>query len=987
MKISRKLFLSLVVLLLTFIISGLTEISYAGENFSIQKLQNQLKSNESQIRSKAAFELGKVGEPAKEFIPELIKLLNDEDKIVRINTLYTLVSIGGSEKISTSQLIELLKDPNKTVRSNTAFAVAEIGEPARKAIPDLIRLLEDPDQGVRSNSVLALGQMSETGQESIPKLVKILEDSNGSIRGNALAALKRLGGAEKVPSSQLIKLLNDSNRSVRGNAVDLLSDIKEPQKEVILKLIKLLKDPFRDVRSNAVFALGRICECGVGKEAIPELTRLLKDPYKDVRSNAASAVGNFGESAKEAIPQLLILLKEPNKKVYENAANTLGKMGKFRKEIIPQLIKLLEDSNPKTQSNAVYALGNMGESAIIIIPDLIKVLEKSDKEVSKESYFALMKISEKSREMKGYLSSSELDKAISGFEKALKLLSNDKDQYNKLNENLIALKDEQTYRSWNLVIGQFKKNPKLFFALLALLILPIAYYIVLYLSPLQLLLIPSGILGKYKVTSFLLKLKYHPKVLNAWVGKYLGSADTSVSTEKPGARILFWKNATANLHPPSSYIPIPLHIETGLHSKRCKEFPSELLQKTFSQNIARLLIYGEGGIGKTSLACKIAEFAMADAPAEQRLHKNHSLLPILIEPEQIEYELKFNKPMSIETTRQDGDSSYKTSNIVKNQPFIEAIRKQLQNLINEQSPINDELLKQLLQSGHVLIIVDRFSEMSEDARQTIDPVSETHPINALIVTSRKRETFSNIKMDVIEPLQLTGSELTEFMEAYFKREKNIPLKEQPSAHKACDNLENIVKSHGDRAIITALLAKLAAGQLLAEKPLPSSIPNLMIESLNLLNDQVDIRGHKFDNSTIRKSMQLIAWTCLQETFCPNAATLDKIVNAFENSGFNNESHSVLNYLVNELRVVERVGNEKKYVRIVHDPLAEYLAGLHLVEFYANKLSEWKKFLKRADEFENTKTQGFMLAVYDCCRVATSANIVSLFEEYICKIAE
>lgn len=627
----------------------------------------------------------------------------------------------------------------------------------------------------------------------------------------------------------------------------------------------------------------------------------------------------------------------------------------------------------------------MGESAIVAIPDLVEVLKDSDKEVSEKSATTLIEISKKSKEMQGSLSSSELDKAISGFEQALKLLANEKDKSDKIQENLTSLINEKNHRLWNLVVKQIKSHPWLL-SLLAIPVFLIVYYITLCLSPLLLLLFPSEMLGKFKIPiGLLLQLKYHPRVLNAWVSKYLSSS-TSTSTEQYGARILFWNNATANLHRPSRYIPLPLRIETNSQPRRHENLPLELLQEIFQQNTARLLIYGKGGIGKTSLACKLAESAMADEPS-QRLHKKHSLLPVLIEPEQIEYELKLNMPMPVETTRKDGDNSYKTLDTVTSQPFIEAIRKQLQNLIKEASPINDELLKQLLQSGRILVIVDRFSEMSEDARQTIDPDSKTYPINALIVTSRKRETFGNIKMALIEPLQLTGSELMRFMEEYFQKEKEVPLKQQPLLYQACNNLQNIVKLYDNRAIITVLLAKLTADQLIAGRSLPTSIPNLISNSLNLINDQFDTQGFKPTNNTICSDMQLIAWTCLQSTFRPNAATLDNVTRTLKKLDPKNEPYSKLNYLIDGLRVVERVGNEKDHIRIVHDPMAEYLAGLHLVKIYANDTNKWKNFLKRADEFEKTKTQGFMLAVYDCCRVACCENVVSLFKQHIHQIVK
>jgi HEAT repeat protein len=726
-----------------------------------------------------------------------------------------------------------------------------------------------------------------------------------------------------------------------------------------------------------------MCECGIdlGKEIIPELITLLKDPYRDVRSNAAITLRLFGESSKEAIPQLLILLKDPSRKVYRNAASTLGNMGQFRKEVISQLIGLLKNPNAEIRRNAVYALGNMGESAIIAIPDLNKALEDSDKEVRETSTIALIEVSKKLKEMQGSLSSPELNKAISGFEKTLNLLENKKDQSHKIQENLTSLANERDHRLWNLFVDKTKKDPN-FFALLILgliviPVLPIAYRITLAQSPLLLLQIPSEILGKFKIPiGFLLKLKYHPKVLNAWASKYLGS-DIHISTEQDRAKIRFWDNATAKLHHPSRYIPLPLRIETSSQSGRYESLPLELLQEIFQQNTVQLLIYGEGGIGKTSLVCKLAESVMAG----QLLHKKHALLPILIEPEQIEQELKLNKPMPIEVTKKDADNSYKTLDIDISQPFIEAIRKQLQHLINEQEPISDELLKQLLQSGHILVIIDRFSEMSENARQTITPASKTHPINALIVTSRKYETFDNFKMNVIKPLQLTGSELMRFMEAYFEKDQQVPLNQQPLLYQACDNLQNIVKVHDKRTIITVLFAKLAADQLIAKKPLPTSIPNLIINSLDLLNDQVSTQEYKPSNKTIQSDIQLIAWECLKSTFYPNTATLENITKALEKLDPENEPHQRLNYLISKLRVVEVVSSTTDQVRIFLDPMAEYLAGLHLLKMYGDSVWQWKDFMKRVDESKNDTTKEFILAVYDCCHDAGFEGIVNLFKPY------
>ncbi|PSB35633.1 hypothetical protein C7B82_00655 [Stenomitos frigidus ULC18] len=327
--------------------------------------------------------------------------------------------------------------------------------------------------------------------------------------------------------------------------------------------------------------------------------------------------------------------------------------------------------------------------------------------------------------------------------------------------------------------------------------------------------------------------------------------------------------------------------------------------------------------------------------SKKRLCAKHLMLPVLIEPELIEQEI------GVEGIKE---------------PLVEAVRKRLQDLVNEQEPIPDQLLHYLLKRGRVLVIIDRFSEMRDPIRKTVVPNSKTNPFNALIVTSRTRETPEKTTMDWLEPLQLKGSELVRFMEDYLKSQN----KKEESLLEAASQLEKIV----DNRPITAFLAKLYIDQLITvgnrSVQLPKTIPDLMISCLERLNTEIahqsDVVEVYLDNNTVCQDAKTVAWECLRYTYRPNSAKREVLLASLAGD----DPVSRLNYLEKSLRIVETVGEEQSRVRFTLDPLAEYLAGLYLIEQYKNNLTLWQDFLKTADTFTPEAIQGFILAIQDCC---------------------
>ena len=414
--------------------------------------------------------------------------------------------------------------------------------------------------------------------------------------------------------------------------------------------------------------------------------------------------------------------------------------------------------------------------------------------------------------------------------------------------------------------------------------------------------------------------RYHPRVLDAWVSQYI-----------PTVRDQFSQIPTVAQR--QVHVEVPVELER----KVVPALKAEHLSEVFSRKRTCLLIQGEGGSGKTSLACQVAQWAMADAAAIRP--SKHRMLPVMIE--------------------QDLNLEVAKDKVV----LIEVIRGQLKNLTGQDDAPDQELVLQLLKRKRVLLIVDSFSELSEATRNKIRPVDPEFAANNLIVTSRLEETLDGVTKTTLHPQRVQGNRLASFMEAYLRECGKRDLFVDAEFFEACKRLSEMVGSRD----VTVLLAKLYAEQLIAskEKPedsctLPENIPDLMLQYLNQLNR----KEAGMDDSAVRAAAKIIAWECLRHTFRPTPAKMGAVLEALGGD----EAEDKIKYLEKKLQLIQVLGVAGSQVKFALDPLAEYLAGLHVVEQYGGNKEAWREFLARASTaFGGTdKIKGFLLAVRDCC---------------------
>jgi HEAT repeat protein len=847
---------------------------------------------------------------------------------------------------------------------------------------------------IRINAILVLRGIGTGAEEAMPELKTILNDHNDNyeIRRSSVLAIRGINAGLAV--TELIKILenpNENNNYVVIETASALASITERlqlpenkgnKSKAVKALIDLLnKNPNGEVRRSAAEALGIIKSDD--PRVIEILNDALEDPSFSVRSAAADALGNFGnttnkkiiDNLQNTIPNINKLFSDLNFTPRQKAAYALSQIevsDEKNQEIVTGKLttEILKTTNENLSINAAIALGKLGTSqptpvkTIKILETLHTTLQKDtskDKNISENAAESISKIAgslegklEANKGQQGYQNS--LDKSIEVLENILK-----EDYFQSLKDyplDRLAIKQDiekhlNLLKTKKSLVDSIKETwQKSDFSIRLTIVLSIIFILanivvlfIFWIRPIWLLRsddrywkalseskieskIP-GMIGEIIQTIVMiigctiLALRYHPRVLDAWVAKNIKSV----------RRVFEKKDSVQKCE---VYIPIPVI----LNDETISELTAKDLRSQFNKH---LLIWGEGGSGKTSLAFQIAKWAMSDDENEW-ICKNHQMLPVLIE-EDIEVEAARGKD-----------------------PFIAMIQGQLNDeLGSDTEPISEELLEHLLRKQRILVIVDHLSEMSEQTREFIHPEMSDCPVNALVVTSRIKEKLGGVNKTTITPLLVEGNRLSSFMDAYLIKLDNArSLFTDSQFFEACKNLSNIV----GQSKITVLLAKLYADQLIAAKrnligdikpeDVPDNIPDLMLRYLNLLNEKVPEAQNKLKNPTVHRDVQVLAWECLKTNYQPKTTKREDAIIAIGN----NEGEIHLDYLEKRLHLIQTISPAEDKIRFTLDPLVEYLAALYLCSLYRNDENQWSELLNHIDNI--SISQGFLIALRDCC---------------------
>lgn len=741
-----------------------------------------------------------------------------------------------------------------------------------------------------------------------------------------------LGSAQEPSTSNnvptLVHELKHPDEVRRRSAANTLGKLGPAAKAAAPQLIEALKDPDKGVRSSASGAL-----MGLGpelKDYIPQLVDVLKDPDEGVSVSALAVIVRVGPAAKVAVPQLIEELKSPHEWSRRGAAMALGQIGSEAKAAIPQLIDAMNSQDNDLRIFAIMALGQMGTSAKAAVPYMIAALNDSNGGVRTSAANALAELSTQLAREKATDYTDQLKLAADIMRNSSDVnVKRQADRVQQAGDYLQLLWWEQLKRWVN-------AHPYLSLATAIYSILLLVGPVLFWVSPISILgvnetlakfsdfKLPAWLGGGNVAPRYLLLVgffQYRPRVLDAWVSRQINVAREEFERLDTVS--------SRNIH-----VDVPVVLE----GKVLPSFTAKTLTPIFSKSRVCMLIWGEGGSGKTSLACQIGRWAMA-YEREGRL-RPHLMLPVLLEQD----------------VRSSADAAT---------AFREVVRGGLQVLLSKSKAPSPELTEHLLRSKRILVIADHLSEMKEDTRQVINPALVDFPAGALIVTSRIDERLEGIPKVTIKPLRIEGNRLSSFMEAYLIQRGKRQLFDDLEFFDACRRLSILVRERD----ITVLLAKFYADQMVAAKEAddgsepPDNIPDLMLSYVAEANKRTGPEG--LANKFVLDAAKQLAWECIRATYQPANINL---ADAFVVLGGEDRAKAVIGYFERKLGLLQKNWAVEGYLRFALDPLAEYLAATYIVELYNDEENKWRDFLARADELsgERQNTREFLLAVRDCC---------------------
>lgn len=395
---------------------------------SVPTLKKALQDKRS--RDWALLVIADLGPVARETIPVLSNLLDDDDSVTRRETLMAIAKIGPAAADTTSQIARQLSDENSGVQYAATFAAGSVGVKDPSLIAGLNANTGSDDAMLRLLSSWALARLDPgplVQLRAVRELAGGITSKSPDLRLAAVQCLATLSpGAAQLPLlvKNAVDAFKSESQNIRQNAIDALTaaldraDVEQLLEPVIANeasrpigavvaarlgpraesltptLVEALSDSRPAVRRDVGLALAAIGT--PASDSAEPLTRVLgEDTDADARRAAAFALGSIRSSKPTVIKSLIGALTDES--VRSTAAWSLAQLAPDNDEVaaatIPQLINDLNSPLAGERLNAALAVSRFGSAAVAARPALEYASDDPDLAVRTAARTALESIS------------------------------------------------------------------------------------------------------------------------------------------------------------------------------------------------------------------------------------------------------------------------------------------------------------------------------------------------------------------------------------------------------------------------------------------------------------------------------------------------------------------------------------------------------------------------------------------------------------------
>ena len=429
-------------------------------------------------------------------------------------------------------------------------------------------------------------------------------------------------------------------------------------------------------------------------------------------------------------------------------------------------------------------------------------------------------------------------------------------------------------------------------------------------------------------------------------------------------------------------VHVPLDVCLTLAGAAVTEGPRLLHSEDLEPLLAAagshvLLLSGDGGAGKTSLAFAIARWWLAGEPG--------GVVRI---------------PVLIETALGQGES---VADRVRSW-----LGSQLAGARGREVELVPELIEALLAAKRLIPIVDHLSELTPAAREQL---LAALPPGLVVVTSRcDDEGFRERPLSRIVPQRIAVERLQAFFLDYLRRRGQGEALSDDDLMPAQAQFKRIV---GDKPI-TVLLAQMFIDDVIANREqglLAGSVPELMLSYVRRLDTPADpaLRrraGLVISEALVQRALRVVALAShrqgpggrpLLQPLEFSDALARSAMTTPKPSGLGlgqEQAEALLGYLI-ELRLLLQPGAAVGRLRFPLDPLADHLAAAEQFERLEEQaLSEasavWEAFLAALEPrpaAERERMRGFLLALRDGAMEAQGKRALAMPAEVPDRLAE